>query len=280
MTPSEILRSLLAGKSRPAEKRFAEYLSSVNNCVSWYPSAGHCYRDLLLWNYDGVTRYLKELPGIFIHTDYDHKHHAKKGLSHDDGITRVEITGIHPLEFKEVGLRYQIDREYTDFLRKYASPEPRADLLDVRVISNVVGKVESRVLYFYWENINFLQEIVLDRKLQISHFFKLREGCGMGGNRKSISLAYGFLGDIGCRYLLVDDEVHFDWDLFERMCNRRHPKGFALRKASNLLSPKGFRMMPSGFSMKLFKVSTKRTASSKEDVKRALRSITRRERLV
>ncbi|MBE7634092.1 DUF7663 domain-containing protein [Tenacibaculum finnmarkense] len=64
--------------------------------------------------------------------------------------------------------------------------------------------IKKPVLYVVMENINFLDEILLKEQLPISHFIKVREGCGFGGNRKSISIVYAFLADLKTKYLLVD----------------------------------------------------------------------------
>ena len=45
----------------------------------------------------------------------------------------------------------------------------------------------------------------IKNKIKISHFVKVREGCGFGGNKKSISIAYAFLSNFKTKYLLVEE---------------------------------------------------------------------------
>lgn len=253
---------------RPANERLSEYWQSAGPYVCWYPSAGNCYRDLLLWNWEAVTRHVTLRPSIFIHTDYNHNWNAvKTGVVHRDGRTSVEVLDVHHLAFKDVGLRYFVDRRYVDFPED-SLRQPAADLPDVRLTSKVIGTIESVVLYFYWENINFLQEILLARKLPVSHFFKLREGCGFGGNRKSISVAYGFLGQMGCRYLLADEEIHFDQRLLESLYGDEDPEAFSLDEIAQV----GWL---SGFEMTLFEVDSAPGSCHSEMLAHALQKIGR-----
>jgi len=181
MSAIDVLRGLLVGKNQLGAKRLDAYWESVRPEVSWYPSAGACYRDVLFWNWARVAKNLTQGPSIFIHTDYNYKGCAvSKELFQPDKHTRVQILAVHHLGFKDTALRYGINPAYAVFPES-ALGRPAADLLDIRLTSDALGIVTSSVLYFYWENINFLQEVVLARKLPITHLFKLREGCGLGG---------------------------------------------------------------------------------------------------
>lgn len=75
-------------------------------------------------------------------------------------------------------------------------------------------------MFFHFENYNWFEQFVLRGDLKISHMFKLCEGCGFGGNRKSISSMYGLLGYMGCKYLLADQEIHFDEEMAEKLLRR------------------------------------------------------------
>lgn len=107
---------------------------------------------------------------------------------------------------------------------------------------------------------------MLSRKLRVSHIFKLREGCGFGFNRKSISVAYAFLNNIGCKYLLADAEIHFDWHLFDRLRERQWPSAFAVREVCDV-------GQLSGFDVKLFEVVPKNVTSTDAEVESALRAL-------
>ena len=84
------------------------------------------------------------------------------------------------------------------------------------------------------ENINFLDEVLLKNKISISHFIKVREGCGYGGNKKSISITYAFLGELKVKHILVDNQEHTDRALINSI-NTKHniqPKKIELRNPS------------------------------------------------
>ena len=70
------------------------------------------------------------------------------------------------------------------------------------------------------ENYNFLEEIVLKRHLLITHFVKVRQGCGFGGCRKCISVIYSLLVNIGVQYLLVDAEVWYDLPIHHKLARK------------------------------------------------------------
>lgn len=113
-----------------------------------------------------------------------------------------------------------------------------------------------------------MEKIILKRGMTVSHIFKVREGCGLGGNRKSVSVAYGFLGKMGCCYLLADQEIHFDWDLFDRLRGARNLPAFAVRKVTGVGNP-------SGFKTGLFAISHQLGAASDKTITSALRTIAR-----
>jgi len=74
----------------------------------------------------------------------------------------------------------------------------------------------------------------------------------MGGNRKSISIAYAFLGELKVKHILVDNEEHTDRSLINSI-NIRHniqPIKFELRNPSQRRDISDW----SGFSVKVLDV--------------------------
>jgi hypothetical protein len=120
------------------------------------------------------------------------------------------------------------------------------------IVESAFGVIRKPVIYFFMENINFLDEVLLKNKISLSHFIKVREGCGMGGNRKSISIAYAFLGELKVKHILVDNEEHTDRSLINSI-NIRHniqPIKFELRNPSQRRDISDW----SGFSVKVLDV--------------------------
>ncbi|MDZ7790343.1 MAG: hypothetical protein U5L08_07620 [Xanthomonadales bacterium] len=179
--------------------------------ICWYPSAGSCFRDLLIWNHYPALADVPE-PDLYIHTDY-----ARPGRvphDHADGRTRVTLQMRDRLELSPE-ITYQVDPGYAS-LAGAAGDRAIVELLHVHAESNTVGVIDKPVLYFHFENFNWFEEFALKRGLPISHVFKLREGCGMGGARASVSNLYPFLARVGCRHLVADQEVHINERVMER----------------------------------------------------------------
>jgi hypothetical protein len=175
--------------------------------IAWYPSAGLDFRDLMEVNRTQID------PDVFFHTDYNSNWlQLNCGVVFKDESTSVSIERITELKFRSK-VNYIINPEYVDFPND-APQVPKIFLLDVKLESKF-GEINKPVIYFFMENINFLDEVLLHFKISLSHLIKVREGCGMGGNRKSISLAYAFLGNLNVQFLLVDNEEHTDKELIK-----------------------------------------------------------------
>jgi hypothetical protein len=99
-----------------------------------------------------------------------------------------------------------------------ASPVPKVFLLYVSVYSKNTFFRKKPVIYFLFENINFLDKVLLKNEIQISHLLKVREGYGgSGGNGNSISVAYAFVVQLGVKYLLLDRGIYTDFELIEEI---------------------------------------------------------------
>lgn len=182
--------------------------------ILWYPSAGNDYRDILELTPERASKHnINILPEVFIHTDYTTNEKFASlncGIIHKDSRTLVKLSDKTELTISKGWrdkIKYDVCRDFVGFPEIHS--EPTIFLLDMAIESRQLGTVKKPVLYFKFENINFFREVVLKQKLNITHFVKVREGCGMGGNNKSITFAYAFIGLMQTRYLLVDNEVHF-----------------------------------------------------------------------
>lgn len=201
-------------------------IEKQTNRIAWYPSAGLDFRDLLeLSNPIDAN----ETPDLFIHTDYKPDWSLENTIFENFNIGPVQngfdrnfdviIDDVFKLEITEP-IRYSVDANYVDFSDD-APRFPKVFLLNVSVSHNG-NTISKPVLYFVFENINFLDEILLKFKIKITHFVKVREGCGFGGNRKSISIAYAFIAKLGIKYLFVDNfNDNTDFELVDRI-KRRH----------------------------------------------------------
>jgi len=220
------ISKLLKGKNERSQERLSKLFDSLrdNPKILWYPSAGGDYRDILELskveidekNIRGriniVADYGIPAPDLFIHTDYDKKttyyEWLKKGVLFYDGKTKVIAKGIYPLSI-DPSVKYEINRNFVDF-PELAPQNPEIYLLDLEIISNKLGKIEKPVIYFLFENINFFREVLLKHRINVTYIVKVREGCGYGGNRKSVSNIYPYFSVLKTEYLIADDKILFD----------------------------------------------------------------------
>jgi hypothetical protein len=227
------LLDLLKGVDARSQERLDQLRQGGPHRFAWYPSAGGDFRDLVEVDRTGAP------PDIFIHTDYDLRSISlAEGALMNEYVVPANINAIYQLEFR-VRVDYQVNHNYVDFPQN-ASEVPLVFLLDVEVVSE--GRTIQRpVLYFYMENINFLMEVLIRHKVDISHFIKVREGMGMGGNRQSITLAYAFLSWLNVEFLLVDNQPHTDYELMDELMARcPHPQRCTLTELDRIRDWSGF----------------------------------------
>jgi hypothetical protein len=213
-----MLNKIITTKKSIEQHKLEEFWKSCNNPsqprILWYPSAGNDYRDILEMTTERASKHnINILPEVFIHTDYTTNEkfvNLNCGIIHKDSRTLVKLSDKTELTISKEWrdkIKYEVCRDFVGSSEIHS--EPTIFLLDMVIESRQLGTVTKPVLYFKFENINFFREVVLKQKLNITHFVKVREGCGFGGNRKSITFIYAFLGLIKTQYLLVDNEVHF-----------------------------------------------------------------------
>ncbi len=201
----DVLKQTLGGAFEPAQVALDKLWQALpaSPQICWYPSAGNCFRDLLIWNHYPALADVPE-PDLYIHTDYARPGMAP-GLPGDDR-TRISILARYLLTVTP-DIDYRVDPAFASLAGR-ASSEPIVELFHVRAESAIVGVIEKPVLYFHFENFNWFEQFVLQRGLNFTHLFKVREGCGMGGARASVSNLYPFLAQAGCRHMVADQEVH------------------------------------------------------------------------
>lgn len=212
--------------------------------LCYYPSAGNDYRDLLYTSQPlSDSLGVHETPAVHLRTDYDNQYVKLDGVVYSDDRTTITIVARYRLELTHP-VNYKVSPTFAVFT-EHAHPTPVIWLMEVEVRSKTLGVFRRPVIYFMFENINFVSEILLRYAVKVSHFCKSREGCGFGGNRQSISVVYPFFRDLGVRYALVDDEVHFDERLFRRIAHHNYlspnPR-FKLQELSTIADWSGFRV--------------------------------------
>ena len=214
----------IIGDQEPEDQAVLDALWSSlppNPKICWYPSAGACARDLLVWRSRGLAQNYSE-PDLFIHTDY---WPTVYDLNHQDTKTRVSIRSSHTINIKGP-IGYQVSEEFVDFPERYFD-RPKVTVHYAEAVSTEVGRVIKPILYFHLENFNWFDELVLRRGLRISHFFKVRDGHGLGGGRVGMNNLYPALRTAGVEQMIVDQQISWNRYILNRyfhgpnMCTTR-----------------------------------------------------------
>ena len=261
-----MISKLLRGKNKESQTRLDALNTKLgdNPFISWYPSAGNDYRDIMeLSEERAILHNIKELPDLFIHTDYDSNFVNLDGIVYNDGRTIVQIENKFELQLTHI-INYHVNPIYAHFA-SHAPQEPTIYLLDISVSSESLGVIKKTVIYFLFENINFLEQIILKNKIKISHFVKVGEGCSFGGNGKSISIAYAFLSNFKTKYLIIDNEVDVDFKIVNQLIrkNRLSPLTYDLTEVTSINDW-------SGFNVNVFSVTYKNQSFVEEGLKNNL----------
>lgn len=210
-TTREIFQQLLRGKDLVAQQRLDAYLNSIpaNPFILWYPSAGYDFRDLTEFSAGKAAENgVNVLPDIYIHTDVCKEiRGVEVGEIYNNERIRIFLTGKYELELNpQTKVKYEINRKYCWYADDLA-PSPQIVLMEItRQNANEV-MTSGVVLYFSFENNNFLDQVILQYKIPISHIVKIREGVAEGGVRMSIAYVLDMLSLLGTKYLVYGDSI-------------------------------------------------------------------------
>ena len=238
-----MLNRILYGINKQSQNRLDELFRDLrgNPNILWYPSAGNDYSDILEINNERANlNGINEIPELYIHTDYNLNFlnlEENQIIFNDLGST-VQIVNKYELNLRpNAGIIYEINPNFVDFPND-APTDPTIYLLDLKIISENSGEKIQPILYFIFENINFLDQVLLKNKISISHIVKVCEGCGFGGNAMSISLAYAFLSILNTKYLIIDTEEHTNFELIDQLKRKHRINPFCYNlQAQNPINP-------------------------------------------
>lgn len=251
-------RDLLVGKTDQAQQALDVFFAGIDKeKILWYPSAGRDYRDLMEITPERLALHgISEQPNIICHTDYNldwtglDQELPMPMIIHEHARTTIKLMEKLPLAFAPgTNIRYQVRHSHVSFYDYHQPDEPTIYFLKLNIVSDTLGEFDVDMFYFMFENHNFLKEVILKKRLPITHFVKVRQGCGFGGCRKCISVFYSLLANIGVKYLLVDAEVHYCHETHERLTHRFH-----IRHKNYKLITIGTRLNWSGYYVKVYKV--------------------------
>ena len=243
---------LFEGATELEDFKFNQFLIdriSNDEKILWYPSSGDDFRDIV--NFSSlVNRNIdsNDLPNLFIHNDYDSRSFDKiisasnfNSTIFQDDNTSVTINEKIELRFnlKAKG-NYLVRERYVDFY-DYKLNIPHIYLLRLTIHTTKFGHINANLLYVSFENIN-LFEFFMSNSIKIDFMVKVREGCGFGGNRMSVTQVYFLLSRIGLKYLINDTEIHWSEEVIENLIRMsvKIPKPYTLNQIGSFENWSGF----------------------------------------
>lgn len=281
-----MILNLLQGVSHKSERFLATLREELgeNPSMLWYPSAGIDFRDTveyssLTQNFQGTSTQ----PILYVHTDYAIRqdmlppgtivYHTAEGatlLPTEAPLLDFEVTIVESHTFQlrpSASVCYSINSSYIDSPER-ANSQPSIWMLKVG-IRQQERHHSAYVLYFAFENFNFLEQILLKQQLRVEALLKVREGIWNGGALKSITTAYGLLSCLQVAHLICDDEEQLDPTLLSTICeqNKLVPREAKISKEHSI------KPLWSGMNVRRFKVTYQPHNQSQQSLSQLLQKV-------
>jgi hypothetical protein len=211
MTNIDILKSCFYSRS----DLWTNYLASNTEVnILYYPSAGPDMRPLVFTKQENLefmglrdtANYFE--PDLFIFSDYfpftDSKFLDSRYV-HWDNYTLVyleEYCEIMPTE----AYAYRFNEDYVSFPSSPATG--KAIFFRAKVTSHKLSQpFFKHGIYFFYENVNLLEQLFLKHQMSFSHLVWKRDGSGLGGGRVKLD----FIFDV-CHQ--CNTSIFFLWDFY------------------------------------------------------------------
>jgi hypothetical protein len=191
------------------------YVSSTEDVnISYYPSAGEDLRPFVFTKkecleFTGIN-FEKEVyfePDLFIFSDYfpfSESRFFDSKMLHFDFYTSVIIEDYCEISPNSENFTYSFNPEYVAFRPSQATG--KAIFFRVKITSHVLNEPFYKYgIYFFYENINLIDQLFIRNKLEVSHLIWKRDGSGLGGGR----FRHDFLLPISLQF---NSRFYFVWD--------------------------------------------------------------------
>ena len=186
--------------------------------IAWYPSAGVDFRDILELRRLTQNEIIKdEFPKLFIHTDKDLDGiKLKRGEVFKDLNTVVICNEIIKVELIENIIPDELE------INGYQHISSSIYYMNLEISSNTLGIFHTNLLYILYDNILFLNDIILNHNIEIKYLVKVCDGYCYGGNYTSMSLIYYYLSAMKTQFLIADNLNPVNYENIE-VINNNHP---------------------------------------------------------
>ena len=180
---------LISGIQARDASLFDEFVgrSTLNPYTLWYLSAGLDFRDVLECSTERRLCHDFPEPGIYVHSDQTLPYVIAESsdILYCDGRSTVVVMAKSAVV--TIG----------------AYP---AVLMLLQIESDLYGQIIVPVIYIVANNLDLFSDILVANNVAISHFVKVREGCG-GYPERSINNEIDRLPLLGVRYALLDHQT-------------------------------------------------------------------------
>lgn len=241
-------REILSKCFKSNSRLWSNYLDSEDDLrILYYPSAGDDLRPFI-YSQPSALNYLNidyklfnfEVPNLFIFSDYypyDDSDFFDSNILYKDEKSSLEIQEYCELFPNPEHYRYSFNEEYVAF--KQGMVTGKAIFFKIKIQSHLSDSVQyTHAIYFFYENINLLDQLFLKHNLEISHLVWKRDGSGLGGGVLQHSFLYGVAAKLNTKFMfdsysladqaLVNNQTHANDDFPEEI-NRHLRNQFELK---------------------------------------------------
>jgi hypothetical protein len=210
MSEREILRKCFYSSSNLWES-FTQDIGELNTL--YYPSAGEDLRPLVFskkenLNFMGLdlanNNYIE--PNFFIFSDYfpfPNSSFFNSKYLHWDNYTSIYIEDYCEI-FPSNHYQYAFNKKNVSFDPSQATG--KAIFFKAKITSHKVKESFYRyAIYFFYENVNLIEQLFLINKMPFSHFVWKRDGIGLGGGYVKLDFIYNIAYKCRTKYFFLWD---------------------------------------------------------------------------
>ncbi len=201
------LLDILDGKDQRSREKLNELKSLIGEeeRLLWYPSAGQDYSDLLMFHPNFLKLIgINEVPNLVIHTEY-----SRRFMDIEIGrktkwcrLGEFYIKEKFSLKIKD-GFSVKPEIGFGGYISEKFF-KPKIFLLIIEVKNRRFGDYEIPLIFFAYENYNFMEEVLIKHGIKIRFFSKKVDGKGYGNAVVGMDPVYGILPALGVKYFFAD----------------------------------------------------------------------------
>ena len=197
----------------PEWMAFLARFADTDQEIAYYPSAGLDFHPALYWKKEGMRLVLSEVPegysepDLWIFSDYFHSGQPDlfdRDFLHRDDRTTMRFESICEISADPEHFLYRHNRNYTG--HQSSALTGRAFYFRALVESHKLEPYHFDGIYFYYENVNLLDQFFLRHSVPVSHLVWKRDGAGFGGGKLRHEFLLPLSALMGTRWFYLSDQ--------------------------------------------------------------------------